>query len=92
MQFYGAHRPPSKPHASVWDLGFDEHRTELRHAKGTLVDLSQAHPPSQWLEETMARPKAAKQLGTLGGGNHFLEVRPGAGIGPGLKQTAAIYF
>ena len=40
----------------------------------TLDEISQESAPSRWLEEASAQRKPAQQLGTLGGGNHFLEV------------------
>lgn len=40
----------------------------------TLDEMSQEYAPSHWLEEASSQPKPAQQLGTLGGGNHFLEV------------------
>ena len=43
-------------------------------ASETLDDISHEHAPSRWLEEAAAQPRPAQQLGTLGGGNHFLEV------------------
>lgn len=39
-----------------------------------LDEISQELAPSHWLEERSADKKPAQQLGTLGGGNHFLEV------------------
>lgn len=45
-------------------------------AKETLDDISHEHAPSRWLEEAAAQPRPALQLGTLGGGNHFLEACP----------------
>lgn len=39
-----------------------------------LLEISHRRPPSRFLQESMAAPKVVKQLGTLGGGNHFLEV------------------
>lgn len=54
--------------------GFDIHKTAMPKAKETLDDISHEHAPSRWLEEAAAQPRPALQLGTLGGGNHFLEV------------------
>ena len=42
----------------------------------TLDEISHEHAPSRWLEAAAAQPRPAQQLGTLGGGNHFLEVAP----------------
>lgn len=41
-----------------------------------LDEISHELAPSHWLEERSADKKPAQQLGTLGGGNHFLEVLP----------------
>ena len=37
-----------------------------------LDEISHAKPPSRYLEEASDAKKVAQQLGTLGGGNHFL--------------------
>ena len=37
-----------------------------------LDDISHAKPPSRYLEQQADEKKVALQLGTLGGGNHFL--------------------
>lgn len=58
----------------VFGTGFDLHKTAMPKASQTLDDISQQHTPSRWLEEAAAQPRPAQQLGTLGGGNHFLEV------------------
>lgn len=47
----------------------------LAGAQEVLDEISHAHAPSKWLASKAAEKKAAQQLGTLGGGNHFLEVR-----------------
>ena len=54
--------------------GFDIHKKAMPKANETLDDISHEHAPSRWLEEAAAQPRPAQQLGTLGGGNHFLEV------------------
>jgi RNA-splicing ligase RtcB len=39
-----------------------------------LDEISHQHAPSDFLATLAGRDKACAQLGTLGGGNHFLEV------------------
>ncbi|GMH40104.1 hypothetical protein BSKO_08008 [Bryopsis sp. KO-2023] len=56
-------------------VGFNQHRTPLPGAKHALEEISQLKPPTKRLESVFRKnPKIANQLGTLGGGNHFLEV------------------
>ena len=54
--------------------GWDAHNTPLMGAKHALEDISHQHAPSQFVLGALKESRAAKQLGTLGGGNHFLEV------------------
>ena len=54
--------------------GFEAHSQPLKSARMALDEISHELAPSQWLEERSADKKPAQQLGTLGGGNHFLEV------------------
>ncbi|KAL3162503.1 hypothetical protein ABBQ32_010163 [Trebouxia sp. C0010 RCD-2024] len=54
--------------------GFEAHNQPLKSARMALDEISQELAPSHWLEERSADKKPAQQLGTLGGGNHFLEV------------------
>ncbi|EIE20289.1 UPF0027-domain-containing protein [Coccomyxa subellipsoidea C-169] len=54
--------------------GFDMHKIPLHGAQETIDDISNKRAPSKFVEESMSAPKVLKQLGTLGGGNHFLEV------------------
>ncbi|CAL8470869.1 g10411 [Coccomyxa elongata] len=54
--------------------GRDAHKMPLQGAEQTLDKISNKRAPSKYLEEMMSAPNIAKQLGTLGGGNHFLEV------------------
>lgn len=56
--------------------GFEAHSQPLESARMALDEISHELAPSQWLEERSADKKPAQQLGTLGGGNHFLEVSP----------------
>ena len=60
--------------AELATAGFNAHGSPLPSARMTLDEISQENAPSRWLEEASAQPKPAQQLGTLGGGNHFLEV------------------
>jgi len=54
---------------------FESHPESLSWAERTLKDISAECPPTPYLEQRLAREtKIAKQLGTLGGGNHFIEV------------------
>ncbi len=50
------------------------HKIPLHGAQETIDDISNKRAPSKFVEESMSAPKVLKQLGTLGGGNHFLEV------------------
>eukprot|EP00884_Botryococcus_braunii_P001854 jgi/Botrbrau1/1166/Bobra.0162s0054.1 len=54
--------------------GFKEHSRPLKKARETLDLISSRAGPTPRLQKAAAVDKVAKQLGTLGGGNHFLEV------------------
>lgn len=54
--------------------GFNEHKTPLPEAERALMDITAKVKPSKRLAADARGPKAARQLGTLGGGNHFLEL------------------
>mmetsp|Transcript_36239 Transcript_36239/g.80643 ORF Transcript_36239/g.80643 Transcript_36239/m.80643 type:complete len:385 (+) Transcript_36239:271-1425(+) len=54
--------------------GFEEHKSPLRGAREALDSISSLHAPSPWLLERLGEDKVARQLGSLGGGNHFLEL------------------
>lgn len=55
--------------------GFNEHRGPLPGARQALDEISHEKPPTRRLENVFRKkPKIANQLGTLGGGNHFMEV------------------
>ena len=54
--------------------GFNEHKTPLPEAARALADITAKVTPSKRLAAEAKGPKAARQLGTLGGGNHFLEL------------------
>ncbi|CAL1130428.1 unnamed protein product [Cladocopium goreaui] len=54
---------------------FDSHDAQLPWAKETLKDITREHHPTDYLAKRIEKePKIGLQLGTLGGGNHFLEV------------------
>lgn len=54
--------------------GFERHKIALPTAKMTLDEISHEIPPTPYLLKLIFNSNAAVQLGTLGGGNHFLEV------------------
>ena len=54
--------------------GFNEHKTPLPEAERTLAAITAQVKPSKRLAADAKAPKVARQLGTLGGGNHFLEL------------------
>lgn len=54
--------------------GFNMHNLESVTARHTLDSISHGHAPTSFLEPLAAEDRATRQLGTLGGGNHFLEV------------------
>lgn len=58
--------------------GFERHEAAPPLARQTLDEICHENPPSPWLEVEQSKPTSALQLGTLGGGNHFLEVRHSA--------------
>jgi len=53
--------------------GFESHGRSTREMDSTMDKLVQQHKPTRWLRETLSA-KHTKQLGTLGGGNHFVEL------------------
>lgn len=55
-------------------VGFDFHARYPLSVRTLLDEISHEHTPSKFLEKLAAKEKACAQLGTLGGGNHFLEV------------------
>lgn len=55
--------------------GFSQHAVALNHSQQTIDQVCGQHEPSKWLQnEIKSNPKVLDQLGTLGGGNHFLEI------------------
>ena len=55
--------------------GRESHKTPLIGAAHTLEDISHRSAPSAYVLDSLRETRALKQLGTLGGGNHFLEVQ-----------------
>jgi tRNA-splicing ligase RtcB len=55
-------------------VGFASHARFSPSVRVLLEEISHQHCPSQFLAALSAKDKACAQLGTLGGGNHFLEV------------------
>lgn len=65
-----------KRHAIGFMAGFNEHRSPLMGARQALDEISHEKTPTKRLENVFRnKPKIANQIGTLGGGNHFMEVR-----------------
>lgn len=54
--------------------GFSQHRTSLKGTQRILDQITAAVEPTHYLKEQLRLPRVADQLGTLGGGNHFLEI------------------
>lgn len=54
--------------------GFSQHRTTLDGTKQVLDEITEIVEPTDYLKEQLLLPRVTDQLGTLGGGNHFLEV------------------
>eukprot|EP01025_Chloroclados_australasicus_P004522 TRINITY_DN1112_c0_g1_i1.p2 TRINITY_DN1112_c0_g1~~TRINITY_DN1112_c0_g1_i1.p2 ORF type:complete len:330 (-),score=37.71 TRINITY_DN1112_c0_g1_i1:411-1400(-) len=55
--------------------GFNQHKKPLAGTLETLDTISHKHTPTAWLENQIANnEKVPTQIGTLGGGNHFLEI------------------
>jgi len=54
--------------------GFSQHRTMLKGTKKVLDQITAQVKPTKYLQAQLRHEKVTDQLGTLGGGNHFLEV------------------
>lgn len=54
--------------------GFSQHRSKLEDTQEVLDEITAAVEPTDYLKEQLMLPRVTDQLGTLGGGNHFLEV------------------
>eukprot|EP00440_Ansanella_granifera_P073850 gb/GFBE01080132.1/.p1 GENE.gb/GFBE01080132.1/~~gb/GFBE01080132.1/.p1 ORF type:complete len:328 (+),score=75.16 gb/GFBE01080132.1/:1-984(+) len=53
--------------------GFESHDRSTPAMEATVNKLISKHSPTHWLRQTLTK-KHSKQLGTLGGGNHFVEL------------------
>jgi len=58
---------------SAIPTGFDSHDKATKEAANALQSLVRDHQPTKWVRNRLA-DKHARQLGTLGGGNHFVEL------------------
>jgi len=54
--------------------GFSQHRRTLEGTQDVIQEITEAAHPSQFLEDQLLLRRVTDQLGTLGGGNHFLEL------------------
>jgi tRNA-splicing ligase RtcB len=55
--------------------GFNSFKTPQKGAKEAIENINKEISPSSWLKENICESdKTLLQLGTLGGGNHFIEV------------------
>lgn len=54
--------------------GFSQHRNKLDGTQQVLDEITATVEPTDYLKEQLLLPRVTDQLGTLGGGNHFLEV------------------
>ena len=54
--------------------GFSQHRTTLDGSREVLDEITARVEPTDYLVQQLLLPRVTDQLGTLGGGNHFLEV------------------
>lgn len=55
--------------------GFNMHTGARPGMRAVLDDISHRRVPTKYLEGMASQKRAEQQLGTLGGGNHFLEVK-----------------
>lgn len=54
--------------------GFNQHRQRLQKTATVLEQITETLRPTDFVKEQLNLPRVQNQLGTLGGGNHFLEV------------------
>jgi tRNA-splicing ligase RtcB (3'-phosphate/5'-hydroxy nucleic acid ligase) len=54
--------------------GFTQHKHTLIGTKAILDEITATVQPTEYLKEQLLLPRVTDQLGTLGGGNHFIEV------------------
>ncbi|CAK9056503.1 unnamed protein product [Durusdinium trenchii] len=53
--------------------GFESHGRSSAAMEATMKKLISTHLPTRWIRDTLSH-RHTKQLGTLGGGNHFVEL------------------
>lgn len=54
--------------------GFNQHSKMLPNTRSVLQKITDEVEPTDYVKEQLLLPRVTDQLGTLGGGNHFLEV------------------
>jgi len=54
--------------------GFAQHQAPLKQTIRTLDKISGLVDPTDYIKAQLRAPRVTEQLGTLGGGNHFLEI------------------
>jgi tRNA-splicing ligase RtcB (3'-phosphate/5'-hydroxy nucleic acid ligase) len=54
--------------------GFTQHKHTLVGTKAILDEITGTVQPTEYLKQQLLLPRVTDQLGTLGGGNHFIEV------------------
>jgi len=54
--------------------GFAKHDNMLPEAKMVLEEITEELRPTDYVKDQLLMPRVTYQLGTLGGGNHFLEI------------------
>jgi len=54
--------------------GFAKHNGMLPEAKDVLDKITEELQPTEYVKDQLLLPRVTDQLGTLGGGNHFLEI------------------
>ena len=54
--------------------GFAKHKQSLPETRDVLEQITEELQPTNYVKEQLTLPRVTDQLGTLGGGNHFLEV------------------
>ena len=54
--------------------GFAKHNNMLPGAKDVLDEMTEELQPTDYVKDQLLLPRVTNQLGTLGGGNHFLEI------------------
>jgi tRNA-splicing ligase RtcB (3'-phosphate/5'-hydroxy nucleic acid ligase) len=54
--------------------GFNQHQRPLPQTKQVLEQMTDELHPTDYIQHRLGSDKVTQQLGTLGGGNHFLEI------------------